>query len=73
MIILLISILLFLIFIEAVIMALPIEDLDLGIISIPINVLISFLLMIPILLFWYMITIKYFWSEIDKMKKKNSE
>ena len=73
MIILLISILVFLIFIEAVIMALPIEDLDLGIISIPINVLISFLLMIPILLFWYMITIKYFWSEIDKMKKKNSE
>ena len=73
MVILLISILVFLIFIEAVIMALPIEDLDLGIISIPINMLISFLLMIPILLFWYMITIKYFWSEIDKMKKKNSE
>ncbi len=69
MIVLLISILLFLIFIEAVIMTLPFEALNLGIISIPINLLISFILMIPILLLWYLITIKYFWFEIDKMNK----
>lgn len=73
MIILLISILLFLVFIEAVIMPLPFEDLNLGIISIPINLLISFILIIPILLLWYLITIKYFWREIDKMKKKEIE
>ncbi|MFX1550835.1 MAG: hypothetical protein ACFFB9_10770 [Promethearchaeota archaeon] len=72
MVILLISILLFLIFIETVIMALPIQEIEIGIISIPINLLISFLLMIPILLVWYMITIKYFWHEIEKMKKIKS-
>ncbi len=69
MIILLISILLFLIFIEDVIMPLPFENLDLGIIRIPINLLITFILMIPILLLWYMATIKYFWIEIGKMNK----
>ena len=69
MIVLLISILSFLIFIEAVIMPLPFEDVNLGIISIPIHLLISFILMIPILLLWYLITIKYFWIEIDKMNK----
>ncbi|MFX1377874.1 MAG: hypothetical protein ACFFA4_02175 [Promethearchaeota archaeon] len=72
MIILLISILLLLVFIKVVIMVLPIEDLIIGIIRIPINILISFLLIIPILLLWYILTIKYFWSEIDKMKKLNS-
>ncbi len=69
MIVLLISILVFLIFIEAVIMPLPFEDVKLWIINIPINLLISFILMIPILLLWYLITIKYFWFEIDKMNK----
>ncbi|MEE9377624.1 MAG: hypothetical protein V3V33_06270, partial [Candidatus Lokiarchaeia archaeon] len=69
MIILLISILFFLIFIEAVIMPLPFENLELGIIRIPINLLITFILMIPILLFWYLATIKYFWIEIGKMNK----
>jgi len=68
MIILLMSILGFLIFIEVVIIPLPLEDLNLGWINIPINLLISFILMIPILLIWYLITIKYFWNEIDKMK-----
>ncbi len=72
MIVLLVSILLFLIFIESVIMTLPFDEINLGFIRIPINLLISFLLLIPILLLWYLITIKYFWSEIDKMKKLNS-
>ena len=68
MIILLMSILGFLIFIEVVIIPVPLEDFNLGWINIPINLLISFILMIPILLIWYLITIKYFWNEIDKMK-----
>ncbi|MFX1503876.1 MAG: hypothetical protein ACFFDH_23140, partial [Promethearchaeota archaeon] len=72
MIILLISILLFLVFIETVIMVLPIEDLNFGILIIPTNILISFILIIPILIVWYIITIKYFWYEINKMKKENS-
>ncbi len=70
MIILLSSILLFLVFVEAVIMPLPLGNLKVGIINFPINLLISFVLMIPILLLWYLVTIKYFWSEIAKMKKK---
>ncbi|NVM34707.1 MAG: hypothetical protein HWN81_03865 [Candidatus Lokiarchaeota archaeon] len=68
MIILLISILGFLIFINIVIMPIPLEDLNLGWIDIPINLLISFILIIPILLIWYLITIKYFWNEIDKIE-----
>ncbi len=69
MIILLISILLFLLFIKAVIMPIPFPDIDLKIIQIPVNLLISLILVIPILLLWYLITIKYFWKEINKMKK----
>ncbi|MFW9901605.1 MAG: hypothetical protein ACFFDY_09970 [Candidatus Thorarchaeota archaeon] len=69
MIILLSSILLFLFFIETVIMSLPIGSIALGIVNIPINLLISFVLIIPILLLWYLATIKYFWFEIEKMKK----
>ena len=69
MIILLVSILLFLMFINIVIMPLPFEDIQIGVIRIPINLLISFILIIPILLLWYFITIKYFWIQIDKMKR----
>ncbi|MFX0023800.1 MAG: hypothetical protein ACFE9S_15845 [Candidatus Hermodarchaeota archaeon] len=72
MIILLTFLLGFLIFIEYVIMPLPFEDINLGIIRIPINLIISFVLLIPILLIWYVITIKYFWAEIAKMEKLNS-
>jgi UDP-N-acetylglucosamine--dolichyl-phosphate N-acetylglucosaminephosphotransferase len=69
MIVLLTAILIFLWFIEAVIMSLPFGTIDLGIISIPINLLISVILLIPILLLWYLITIRYFWIEIKKMNK----
>ncbi|MFW9827843.1 MAG: hypothetical protein ACFFEY_09635 [Candidatus Thorarchaeota archaeon] len=72
MIILLVSILLFLMFINIVIMPLPFEDIQIGVIRIPINLLISFILIIPILLIWYFITIKYFWIQIDKMKRIKS-
>ncbi|MFX1462655.1 MAG: hypothetical protein ACFFBF_06350 [Promethearchaeota archaeon] len=69
MIILLISLLLFLLFIKSVIMPIPFPDIDLKVIQIPVNLLISLILVIPILLLWYLITIKYFWTEINKMKK----
>ncbi|MFX0135870.1 MAG: hypothetical protein ACFFDN_19665 [Candidatus Hodarchaeota archaeon] len=72
MIILLVSIMIFLIIIEALIMPLPLEDIDLKFIKIPINLLISLILVIPILLLWYWMTIKYFWREIDKMKAQES-
>ena len=71
MIILLISLIFLLLLIKILIMPLPLEDIDLIVFKIPANLLISFLLVIPILLLWYLITIKYFWREIDKMKKKN--
>ena len=49
----------------------PIEfiDIDLFGLIIPTNILISLIIVIPGLLLWYYITIKYFWSEINKMKK----
>ncbi|MFX1242661.1 MAG: hypothetical protein ACFFA7_15535 [Promethearchaeota archaeon] len=71
MIVLLVFLIIFLIFIESVVMNLPFEDIDIGIVIIPINLIISFLLLIPILLIWYVLTIKYFWSEIKKMRKSN--
>jgi UDP-N-acetylglucosamine--dolichyl-phosphate N-acetylglucosaminephosphotransferase len=73
MIILLIFILFFLLFIESVIMTLPLGDIDLKIIRIPINLLLSLILIIPILLLWYILTIKYFWMEINKIKKLETE
>jgi len=49
----------------------PIEFIDINIFGliIPTNILISLIIVIPGLLLWYYITIKYFWSEIKKMKK----
>ncbi len=40
----------------------------LGFLTIPTNIVISFILVIPGLLLWYYITVKYFWFEINKMK-----
>ena len=70
MVILLITILFLLILIEAYIMPLPLEDIDLKFVKIPINLIISILLIIPVLLIWYLITIKYFWMEMKRMKKR---
>jgi hypothetical protein len=72
MIILLVSVAVFLIIIQTFIMPLPFADITFGIITIPINLLLSFLLIVPILLIWYFLTIKYFWSVIKKMKRKNN-
>lgn len=70
MVILLFIITFLLMMIEAYIMPLPLEDIDLKFVKIPINLIISILLIIPVLLIWYLITIKYFWWEINKMKNR---
>ncbi len=49
----------------------PIDFVDIVIFGIPLptNIIISLILVIPGLLLWYYITIKYFWFEIYKMKE----
>jgi UDP-N-acetylglucosamine--dolichyl-phosphate N-acetylglucosaminephosphotransferase len=54
--------------IDLFIMPLNLVDINLFGIIIPTNILISLILVIPGLLAWYYITIKYFWVEIKKMK-----
>ncbi|MBY8982322.1 MAG: hypothetical protein KGD57_05195 [Candidatus Lokiarchaeota archaeon] len=46
---------------------------DLFIIGIPYNILISVLLTIPVLIIWYKITIRYFWKQIEKTKTKKTD
>ncbi|MFX1493613.1 MAG: hypothetical protein ACFFBZ_04960, partial [Promethearchaeota archaeon] len=58
-----------LIFIDSIIMSIFQEDINLGIIIIPSNILFSILLVTPGLILWYLLTIKFFWREIDKMKE----
>ncbi|MGB5910307.1 MAG: hypothetical protein WBH31_03825 [Promethearchaeia archaeon] len=58
-----------LIFINSVIMSIFQEDINLGIIIVPSNILFSILLVTPGLILWYLLTIKFFWREIDKMKE----
>jgi len=70
MIFLLIGGVIFLIIIDVYVMTLPFSDIDLIIVNIPINILITVMLLIPCLFLWYVITIKYFWYEINKMQKK---
>ena len=71
MVILLITMMFLLILIEIFIMPLPFEDIDLKFVEIQVNLIISLLLIIPVLLIWYLITIKYFWMQINKMKKSS--
>ena len=61
-----------LLFIELFIM--PVEFIDLIIfgIKIPTNIIISLVIVIPCLLLWYFISIRYFWHTIDQMKLKEN-
>jgi len=59
----------FIIIIDQVIMPLPLGYLDLKVILIPMNLVLSFVIVVPGLLVWYYITIKYFWIEIGKMEE----
>jgi len=58
----------YLVCIELFIMPLQLVDINILGLIIPTNILISLFLVIPGLLIWYYITIKYFWYEIKKMK-----
>ena len=68
MILLLVLTSIFLIFVDFFIMSLIFPDINLIVISIPINIFLSSLLYIPILLLWYYLSIKYFWMKINKLK-----
>jgi UDP-N-acetylmuramyl pentapeptide phosphotransferase/UDP-N-acetylglucosamine-1-phosphate transferase len=61
----------YLVCIDLFIMPLNFVDLNILGIIIPTNILISLILVIPGLLVWYYITIKFFWFEINKMKKSH--
>jgi len=71
MVILLAALCLLLFFIDLVIM--PFEFLNFIFfgITIPTNLVISLILVIPLLLIWYYLTIRYFWKEINAMSLKN--
>ncbi|TFG13181.1 MAG: hypothetical protein EU535_05285 [Promethearchaeota archaeon] len=71
MIILLAALSLLLFFIDLVIMPIDFLNFILFGITIPTNLIISFVLVIPVLLIWYYLTIRYFWKEIKAMKLKN--
>ncbi len=60
----------YLVLIDLFIMPLNLVDINILGLILPTNILISLILVIPGLLVWYYITIKYFWYEIEKMKKK---
>jgi hypothetical protein len=68
MIILLLASMVFLVIIDIIVMPLKYPDINLLVVRIPVNIAFSFLLYFPMLLFWYYITIKYFWAQINKMK-----
>jgi len=58
----------YLVFIDLFIMPLNLVDINIFGLILPTNILLSLILVIPGLLVWYYITIKYFWFEIKKMK-----
>ena len=58
----------YLVCIDLFIMPLDLVDINILGLILPTNILISLILVIPGLLVWYYVTIKYFWFEIKKMK-----
>jgi len=59
----------YLLCIELFIMPIDLVDINiLGFLILPTNIVIPLILVIPGLLLWYYITVKYFWFEINKMK-----
>ncbi|TFG29902.1 MAG: hypothetical protein EU532_02250 [Promethearchaeota archaeon] len=72
MILLLLASVVFLVLIDLIVMPLKYPDINLIIVEVPVNIALSFLLYFPMLMLWYYITIKFFWLEINKMKKLQS-
>jgi UDP-N-acetylglucosamine--dolichyl-phosphate N-acetylglucosaminephosphotransferase len=70
MMILLIAGIIFFLLVEFVILPLPFAEIELGVIIIPIDLIIIFILGISGLIGWYYITIKYFWAQINRMKEE---
>lgn len=70
MIILLIAGIIFLSLAEFILMRLPLADIKLGVISIPVNLILILIIGLAGLIGWYYITIKYFWYQINTMKKE---
>ncbi|MFW9822645.1 MAG: hypothetical protein ACFFE4_06910 [Candidatus Thorarchaeota archaeon] len=70
MMILLIAGIVFFFLIEFVILPFPFPEINLGGIMIPINLIVILILGVAGLIGWYYITIKYFWSQINKMKEE---
>ena len=61
----------YLVCIELFIMPIDFDDISIfGFFILPTNIIISLFLVIPGLLLWYYITVKYFWFEINKMKNE---
>jgi UDP-N-acetylmuramyl pentapeptide phosphotransferase/UDP-N-acetylglucosamine-1-phosphate transferase len=73
MILLLLASILFLIIIDLIVMPLKYPDFNLIVVRVPVNIAFSFLLYFPMLLLWYYITLKFFWSEINKMRNMQSK
>jgi len=69
MVILLIAGIIFFSLAEFILMSLPLRDIKLGVISIPINLILILIIGLTGLIGWYFITIKYFWYQINTMKK----
>ncbi|MFX1427738.1 MAG: hypothetical protein ACFFBE_14890 [Promethearchaeota archaeon] len=69
MIILLLAGIIFFLLVEFIIFPLPFADIKLGVITIPINLILIVIIGLIGLLGWYYITIKYFWYQINTMKK----
>ena len=70
MLILLIAGIIFFSLAEFILMRLPLADIRLGVISIPVNLILILIIGFAGLIGWYYITIKYFWYQINTMKKE---
>jgi len=70
MVILLIAGIIFFSLAEFILIHLPLTDIKLGAISIPLNLILILIIGLVGLIGWYYISIKYFWYQINTMKKE---
>lgn len=70
MMILLVAGIIFFFLVEFVILPFPFAEINMGVIIIPIDLILIFILGVAGLIGWYYISIKYFWSQINKMKEE---
>jgi UDP-N-acetylglucosamine--dolichyl-phosphate N-acetylglucosaminephosphotransferase len=70
MVILLLAGIIFFLLVEFIIFPFPFAHIRLGVITIPINLILILIIGLVGLLGWYYMTIKYFWYQINRMKKE---